>query len=886
MKKLWKILCLIFGAFSLFSPFVSCDNASTVPTDDEKNTSKYKTDSSLAEPEQGYMRINFLGKNAYDCYIFYDGWDKDELAKSSDWNKDCLLVNKKNGDFRYVDVKMADSPSSVAFIIRDKNKAKLSSDNDVIFTFPNKCNQIYLKEKSNVCYVKPDLETLAPGLYSVEIIDSNTLSLNVNSVTPTMENLSVNYGEKKLTVISISGTNVTVVEDFKENPGATVSLKDNEGYTDVRSASVTGKLIDEWFSVSESVFSSFGYKNGVFTTWAPLASSAKVLLFTDSSAVEKKTSAKEIEMTKQVDGTWKTDDVSADVGTNKYYKYKFVQPESTYETCDIWGKVASKNSEASQIIDINDSSLVVESNYVNPFGKNGTETKNYTEAIIYEMHIRDWSRAYVKDSTGTFEDITSSLGENGAGEFALHLKDLGITHVQILPMFEYAPADNNDKDYNWGYNPYNWNTPESRYVKSMTDGTDAVLSMRKMIKAFHDAEIAVNLDVVYNHTNGTGAGSIYDMTVPKYFYRLSADGGYANGSGCGNETATENVLVRKFVIDSLKHWMNDYHINGFRFDLMGLHETETMAEIYDALYEIDRNVLVYGEPWQSGGSPGQNLVTKAKIDECVSSVHKNDNGVACFNDTFRNAIKGSEYPNFSSGHVSYGFDDKSINEGLLGNAFTEKIGRSINYVECHDNNTLFDKLAGVALGGKSYMSGDLFTKLENSKNTSLGVVKNQDILSAAYMFLAQGMPFINGGQEFLRTKQGDENSYKSKDAINQIDITMKETYSDVYNYYKGLIALRKSSDAFLNAKSCTAETVKGSDGKTLTGITKYICEGESGDKFAVFFNATKDITAASSPFAGKRINVSSGKIEEGSAVENGQSFTLIGNSFVVIKATN
>ncbi len=885
MKKLWKILCLILGVFSLLVAFVSCDNASSVPADDEKDTSKYKTDSSLAEPEQGYMRINFLGKNAYDCYIFYDGWAKDELAKSSDWNSDCFLVNKKNGDFKYVDIKMAESPSSVAFIIRDKNKGKLSSNNDVIFTFPNKYNQVYLKDGSNVCYVKPDLESLPKGLNSVEITDEHTLNLSLNSVTLTMQNVSVFSGEKQFAVTSVSGTAVTVQESFKDSPSVTVNLEDGDGYTDVRSASVTGKLIDEWFSPSESAVSSFGYKNGVFTTWAPLASSAKVLLFADSYAVKNKTVAKEIEMTKQTDGTWKSEDASADVGTNKYYKYRFVQSESTYETCDIWGKVASKNSEATQIIDINDSSLVLESDYVNPFGKNGTESKKYTEAIIYEMHIRDWSRAYVKDSTGTFEDITSSLGENGAGEFAKHLNDLGITHVQILPMFEYAPADNDDKDYNWGYNPYNWNTPESRYVKSMTDGTDAVLSMRKMIKAFHDAGIAVNLDVVYNHTNGTGAGSIYDMTVPKYFYRLASDGGYANGSGCGNETATENVLVRKFVIDSLRHWMNDYHINGFRFDLMGLHETETMAEIYDALYEIDQNVLVYGEPWQSGGSPGQNLVTKGTIDECVSSAHENDNGVACFNDTFRNAIKGSEYPSFSSGHVSGGLDDKSINEGLLGNTFTKKIGRSINYVECHDNNTLFDKLAGVALGGESYMSGDLFSKLEKSKNTSLDVVKKQNILSAAYMFLAQGMPFINGGQEFLRTKRGDENSYKSSDTVNQIDISMKETYSDVYNYYKGLIALRKSSDAFTNAKNTSAETEKDSSGNTRTGITKYICEGESGDKFAVFFNATESITAVSAPFAAKTIDVKSGSLADGTVYSEGASVTLLAKSFVVLKAT-
>ena len=197
------------------------------------------------------------------------------------------------------------------------------------------------------------------------------------------------------------------------------------------------------------------------------------------------------------------------------------------------------------------------------------------------MHIRDWSRAIVSDSTGKFLEIAESAKIIG------HLKDLGVTHVQILPMFDYAQV-NSDSGYNWGYNPYHYNVPEGRYVTSgYKDGTQAVREMRQRISALHDAGIAVIMDVVYNHTNSTGENSLYDKTVPQYFYRVKADGSYSNGSGCGNEVATNHDMVRKYVIESLRHWMLDYHINGFRFDLMGLAEKETMKAVYDELYKID-----------------------------------------------------------------------------------------------------------------------------------------------------------------------------------------------------------------------------------------------------------------------------------------------------------
>lgn len=730
---------------------------------------------------------------------------------------------------------------------------------DLNFLFPSKYSEVFVKGKT--IYINKECTEVASGLVSATIKSENLIQLNLDGgAKASRETVEIesNGTPIKIKTIGSSGT-VIVNADLKTLSYVSITYKDEKG-TDVRVAIPEGSLIDDWFDVGEKVIAKFGYKNGVFTTWAPLATTAKVLLFADSSAVsgDGYKVAAEIPMTRNTDGTWQTDNVSAQVGANKYYKYSFMNNGVQYDVCDIWAKVGSIDSKASQIIDIESSGCTPaewESSYVNPWAES-TESKSYSDAIIYEMHIRDWSKAVGGD--GKFIELAESE------KFIEHLKDLGITHIQILPSFDYAQT-NDDESYNWGYNPYNYNVPEGRYVKDMKDGSDAVKQFRQLIKAVHDAGVAVNMDVVYNHTSGTKIGSLYDMTVPEYFYRMTSGGAYSNGSGCGNELATQRKMVKKYVIDSLKHWMNDYHINGFRFDLMGLHETETMKEIYEELSKIDPNVMVYGEPWTGGDSAVESGVTKALIDSCTDGTSVN--GVACFNDDFRNAIKGAEFGGFKKGHVQGTFADDAIILGLKGsigsNGFTQRLGRSLNYVECHDNYTLFDKLA-ISYLGKTEYSGDLFQAIGAD---GLDAVKAQDKLSAAYVLLSQGTPFINGGQEFLRTKKGDENSYQSDDSINAIDLSFKKTYSDVYNTYKGLIALRKANPAvFGSNKDATAEKVSA-------GVTKY-----TTDDFCVYFNATdKAVKIVASDYV-KSVDVSSGTPTEGDAVAE-----VPAKSFVILK---
>ena len=562
-----------------------------------------------------------------------------------------------------------------------------------------------------------------------------------------------------------------------------------------------------------------------FRMWAPYAYGVDLLLYKKSPRAGEKPCA-EFPLKPSGDGVWQIRRV--DCSVYSYYKYRVQSrlqdgQERTYEVCDIWAKSCGPDSIASQIADINDGATAVparsqevydgsKKNYTNPW-----KGRSYTEAVIYEMHIRDWSRVEDPESTGKFLDLAQG------SRVVKYIKSLGVTHVQLLPCFDYAQT-NDDPGYNWGYNPYNYNVPEGRYVRGMRDGTDAVRQFRALVQRFHRAGIAVIMDVVYNHTYGTGGDSIYDMTAPSYFYRHNADGSLSDGSGCGNEVDTSKPMVRNFILDSLRNWMLGYHINGFRFDLMGLHETETMALIYNELSSIDRNVMVYGEPWTGGISAVQDGVRKESVDLCAPDTRVN--GVACFNDNFRDAIKGAEFMGFRQGHVQGIFSDAEICEGLTGSAnLTGRIGRMINYVECHDNFTLFDKLAMSRLGLTEF-SGNLFEQLRGSGGNAMDAVKRQDVLCAAYILLAQGTPFLNGGQEFLRTKKGDDNSYVSGDDVNEIDFTFHERHSDVYFTYKGLIALRRRNPRWFGMNSeASARTLS-------EGVTLY----RTGP-FVIYFNA-------------------------------------------------
>lgn len=417
------------------------------------------------------------------------------------------------------------------------------------------------------------------------------------------------------------------------------------------------------------------------------------------------------------------------------------------------------------------------------------------EIVLYELHIRDFSihpesgmeakgkyMAFTERGTATPDGIPTGVD---------HLVDLGVTHVHLLPSFDFLSIDESNPDkpqFNWGYDPQNFNVPEGSYSTNAADGAVRIREFKAMVKALHNAGIRVVMDVVYNHT-GKVDGLSFEELVPGYYYRHNDDGSLSNASGCGNEVASERPMVRKFIIESLVHWVEEYHIDGFRFDLMAIHDMETMREIEKTLHDIDPDIFIYGEGWTAGDSP-------LPYDDRALKQHtwKMPN-IAAFSDDLRDGIKGSWHDHDSKGFVSGNTEMKErVKFGIVGaighpgvnfadpqtpdTAWAMDPVQSIGYVSCHDNHTLFDKLT-----------------FANPKANS-ETIRKMHILSNAIVLTSQGVPFLHAGVEFMRTKGGEENSYKSPDSVNQIVWSEKAKHEDVYRAHRELIAMRKAHPAF------------------------------------------------------------------------------------------
>jgi pullulanase len=415
------------------------------------------------------------------------------------------------------------------------------------------------------------------------------------------------------------------------------------------------------------------------------------------------------------------------------------------------------------------------------------------EAVVYELHVRDFSIAPSSGmkNKGKYLAFTES-GTNspeGLKTGIDHLKELGITHVHLLPVYDFLTVDelHPDKSYNWGYDPQNFNAPEGSYATN-PENTSRILELKMLVQALHKAGIGVVLDVVYNHTAHTRR-SYFNQTVPGYYYRQKPNGTFSNASGCGNEIATERSMVRKFIIDSIYYWANEFHIDGFRFDLMGIYDLDTMNQIRNKMDQISPSILLYGEGWTADKSPLNENWRAVKTN--VSRLYH----IAVFNDDFRDGIKGNNFSSRSKGFVSgQTIQEENIKFGITAACYHPQIvygyvdhskspwasepWQCINYASCHDNYTLYDKLK---------LSCPDYTEEE---------IKRMVMLSGALVLTSQGIPFLHAGVEMARTKSGNHNSYKSPDSINQIDWTRKSTYQDIFRYYQSLIALRKAHPAF------------------------------------------------------------------------------------------
>lgn len=460
------------------------------------------------------------------------------------------------------------------------------------------------------------------------------------------------------------------------------------------------------------------------------------------------------------------------------------------------------------------------------------------EAILYELHIRDIT---VHESAGSshpgkylglVEKGTRSL--DGLSTGLDHIKELGITHVHLLPAFDHRSIDESRLDipqFNWGYDPLNYNVPEGSYSSDPFHAEVRVKEFKQMVKGFHDEGLGVILDVVYNHT-GLTEDSYFNLEFPGYYYRHTADGGWSDAAACGNETASERSMMRKYIIESCKYWVEEYHIDGFRFDLMGIHDIETMNLLSQELQQLKPDILLYGEGWTAGPSP-------LPENKQALKAHTNQlNKIAAFSDDLRDGLKGSVFEDSSRGFVSGAKGmEETIKFGVVGStrhpqidlgwinysqdAWASQPWQAVSYVSCHDNHTLYDKL-------------------KISTGSTEEEIKKMQLLANAIVLSSQGIPFLHAGVEMMRTKQGEHNSYNLPDSINQIDWKRKAAYQDVFSYYKDLIALRKTHPAF---RIPSTEMLQKHLEFTITqpGLVSYLLKDHANNdqwkNIAVYYNA-------------------------------------------------
>jgi len=496
----------------------------------------------------------------------------------------------------------------------------------------------------------------------------------------------------------------------------------------------------------------------------------------------------ERDMTKLNNGIWEID-LHGDYH-GKYYTFQaYTDDKWRDEVPDPYAVAVGINGLRAMILDLEKTHPAEWENDIRVL------PENYTDMVIYELHIRDFSVDPYSgiQQKGKFSGLTErgTRSPEGVKTGLDHLLELGITHVQLLPIFDFNTIDEERQpqdQYNWGYDPLNFNTPEGSYSSDPFDGTIRILELKKLIQTLHKNRVGVIMDVVYNHTALINH-SWFNQIVPGYFYRQRNNGTFSDASGCGTEIASERAMVRKYIIDSVCFWASEYHIDGFRFDLMGIFDIETMNLIRKKLDEIDPRIVMYGEGWTAAESP-----MDGKFRAVKENTPKLDR-IAMFNDDFRDAVKGhwgqAQSLGFASGQT---LNEESVKYGLVAATFHPQIiynyvastkwawslspQQSINYVSCHDNYTLYDKI-----------------KLSRP-DASLQDLTKMVCLAGAILLTAQGIPFLHAGAEMLRTKKGHGNSYNQPDEINMIDWSRKALFSYVTNYFKQLITLRKNHPAF------------------------------------------------------------------------------------------
>ncbi|MEE0007660.1 MAG: type I pullulanase [Ruminococcus bromii] len=581
---------------------------------------------------------------------------------------------------------------------------------------------------------------------------------------------------------------------------------------------------------------SYSKKATTFKVWSPNAASVRVNIFehgSDNEGDAGSIMSRAMSLDKTT-GVWSVT-INGDL-LNKYYTYSVTHGKTTKETADVYAKACGVNGQRSMVVDLSTT---------NPEGwKNDKHVlvQNQTDASVWEISVADFSSS---ESSGVSEanrgkylafteEGTTVNGVQGASSTCVdYLKKLGVKYVQIMPFYDFGSVDESKNimdQYNWGYDPVNYNCPEGSYSTNPKKGEVRIKECKQMIQALHNAGIGVIMDVVYNHTYTSD--SWLQRTVPNYYYRMNNDGTSSNGSGCSNDTASEHLMFRKYMIDSVTYWASEYHIDGFRFDLMGLHDVTTMNSIRTALDNLyadgsGSQILMYGEAWDMATNCDEGTVLASQ-----KNLKQLSDRIGAFDDTIRDAIKGST-GGTDGAFVQEGSRRANLKTGIAGQSDTTTgwanvPSQCVTYASCHDNLCLYDKLVGSVYGA----DGKYRKRYEDL------VAMNK--LSAAIVITSQGIPFSLGGEEFCRSKDGDENSYASSRKENMLDWENVDLYSDVIEYYRGLYKIRDAFAAFSDSTAATANslTYLSDVPKGVTGYTINNTESGKWSQMCVIFNGS------------------------------------------------
>ena len=581
---------------------------------------------------------------------------------------------------------------------------------------------------------------------------------------------------------------------------------------------------------------SYSKKATTFKVWSPNAASVRVNIFehgSDNEGDAGSIMSRAMSLDKTT-GVWSVT-INGDL-LNKYYTYSVTHGKTTKETADVYAKACGVNGQRSMVVDLSTT---------NPDGWENDKhvlVKNQTDASVWEISVADFSSS---ESSGVSEanrgkylafteEGTTVNGVQGASSTCVdYLKKLGVKYVQIMPFYDFGSVDESKNimdQYNWGYDPVNYNCPEGSYSTNPKKGEVRIKECKQMIQALHNAGIGVIMDVVYNHTYTSD--SWLQRTVPNYYYRMNNDGTFSNGSGCSNDTASEHLMFRKYMIDSVTYWASEYHIDGFRFDLMGLHDVTTMNSIRTALDNLyadgsGSQILMYGEAWDMATNCDEGTVLASQ-----KNLKQLSDRIGAFDDTIRDAIKGST-GGTDGAFVQEGSRRANLKTGIAGQSDTTTgwanvPSQCVTYASCHDNLCLYDKLVGSVYGA----DGKYRKRYEDL------VAMNK--LSAAIVITSQGIPFSLGGEEFCRSKDGDENSYASSRKENMLDWENVDLYSDVIEYYRGLYKIRDAFAAFSDSTAATANslTYLSDVPKGVMGYTINNTERGKWSQMCVIFNGS------------------------------------------------